>query len=130
MMALADGRLVPHGKHVDQHRRAINAMKGRTSSSIQVKWAPSHKDEEGVKAGLISQEHMEGNKEADKLATLGVNLHIVPEALVQEVQAQYLMVKGLLTMFLDIMKDVQDKAPARKKEYKQGGAEEGQKCFH
>eukprot|EP00972_Heterocapsa_arctica_P045942 6779223-Heterocapsa_arctica.AAC.1 len=70
-MDLADGRLVPHGKHADLHRRAINATKGRASSNIQVKWAPSHKDEEGVKAGLISQEHMEGDKEADKLATLG-----------------------------------------------------------
>eukprot|EP00972_Heterocapsa_arctica_P095080 14022971-Heterocapsa_arctica.AAC.1 len=67
-MALADGRLVPHGKHADLHRRAINVMKGRFSSNLQVKWVPSHKDEEGVKAGLISQEHMEGNKEADSHA--------------------------------------------------------------
>eukprot|EP00972_Heterocapsa_arctica_P008024 1172135-Heterocapsa_arctica.AAC.1 len=53
-------------------------MEGRASINLQIKWVPSHKDEEGVKAGLISREHMEGNKEADALATLGVNMHIVP----------------------------------------------------
>eukprot|EP00972_Heterocapsa_arctica_P113366 16436746-Heterocapsa_arctica.AAC.1 len=40
------------------------------------------------------------------------------------------MLKGLLTMFLDIMKEVHDKAPARKEEDKQDGAEEGRKRFH
>eukprot|EP00972_Heterocapsa_arctica_P022629 3330972-Heterocapsa_arctica.AAC.1 len=58
-MALSDGRSVPHGKHADLHRRAIQAMEGRTSDRIQ--------------------EHMEGNKEADKLASLGVEMHEVPE---------------------------------------------------
>eukprot|EP00972_Heterocapsa_arctica_P115107 16446066-Heterocapsa_arctica.AAC.1 len=72
-------------------------MKGRTSSNIQVKWVPSHKDEKGVRAGLISQEHMEGHIEADKLATLGVELHIMPKARVQEVVAQDVMLREIMT---------------------------------
>eukprot|EP00972_Heterocapsa_arctica_P076004 11209364-Heterocapsa_arctica.AAC.1 len=72
----AGGRKIgPHGKHADLHRRAINAMQGRGPRNLRVKWVPSHKDEEHVKAGVISQEHMEGNKEGDKLATLGVQPH-------------------------------------------------------
>eukprot|EP00972_Heterocapsa_arctica_P006462 946370-Heterocapsa_arctica.AAC.1 len=76
-MALADGRLVPHGKHADLHRRPINAMEGRAPRNLRVNWVPSHKDVEHVKVGIISQEHMEGNKEADKLATRGVKIHEV-----------------------------------------------------
>eukprot|EP00972_Heterocapsa_arctica_P021845 3212878-Heterocapsa_arctica.AAC.1 len=53
---------------------------------------------------------MEGNKEANN--------------------AQDKMVKDLLTMLLDIMKGVHDKAPARKKEDKQEHAENCQKCLH
>eukprot|EP00972_Heterocapsa_arctica_P071250 10524815-Heterocapsa_arctica.AAC.1 len=78
MMALRDGSLVPHGKHADLHRRALLAMEGRTSGNIQVQWIPAHKEEQGVRDGIITQETMEGNREADKLATLGVNLHIIP----------------------------------------------------
>eukprot|EP00972_Heterocapsa_arctica_P055305 8160634-Heterocapsa_arctica.AAC.1 len=88
MMALADGRLVPHGKHADLHRRAINATQGRAPRNLRVKWVPSHKDEEHVKAGISSQEHMEGNKEADKLATVGVRIHEVSKEKVKEVRLQ------------------------------------------
>eukprot|EP00972_Heterocapsa_arctica_P000615 89528-Heterocapsa_arctica.AAC.1 len=71
MMALAQGRLAPHGKHADSHRRALRAMEGRESGDIRVKWVPSHKEEQGVPDGIFSQEDMEGNREADKLATKG-----------------------------------------------------------
>eukprot|EP00972_Heterocapsa_arctica_P004118 611559-Heterocapsa_arctica.AAC.1 len=74
-MALIDGRLVPHGKHEDLHRRAINAMEGKAPRNLRVKWVPSHKDEEHVRAGIISEEHRAGNAEADKLATKGAELH-------------------------------------------------------
>ena len=87
-MALSDGRLVPHGKHADLHRRAIQAMESRVSGNIRDKWVPSHKDEQGVKDGIISQEIMEGNREADKLATLGVSLHKVSQHHEEEVTKQ------------------------------------------
>eukprot|EP00972_Heterocapsa_arctica_P050666 7449528-Heterocapsa_arctica.AAC.1 len=79
-------------------------MEGRTSANIRVKWVPSHKDEQGVRDGIISQEHMKGNREADKLATRGVNMHLVPEARVKEVHAQDELVRDLLTMKLEVMK--------------------------
>eukprot|EP00972_Heterocapsa_arctica_P025194 3712201-Heterocapsa_arctica.AAC.1 len=99
-MALAQGRLVPHGKHADLHRRALRAMVGRESGNIRVKWVPSHKEEQGVLDGLITQEDMEGNREADKLATKGVELHMVPGHQVAKVQAQDKPVEDLLTMML------------------------------
>eukprot|EP00972_Heterocapsa_arctica_P010052 1476761-Heterocapsa_arctica.AAC.1 len=77
-MALAQGRLIPHGTHADLHKRAIQTMEGRISRNIRVKWVPSHKDEQGVKDGIITQEGMEGNREADKLAPQGVGMHEVP----------------------------------------------------
>eukprot|EP00972_Heterocapsa_arctica_P026221 3860335-Heterocapsa_arctica.AAC.1 len=49
-MALADGRLVPHGKHSDLHRRAINAMEGRPPRNLRVKWVPS-KQGRGARQG-------------------------------------------------------------------------------
>eukprot|EP00972_Heterocapsa_arctica_P013962 2056891-Heterocapsa_arctica.AAC.1 len=84
MIALADGRLIAHGKHADLHRRVINAMELKPPRTLRVKWVPSHMKEEHVKAGVISEEHRLGNEEADKLATRGVNLHKVPQALVDE----------------------------------------------
>eukprot|EP00972_Heterocapsa_arctica_P008743 1283364-Heterocapsa_arctica.AAC.1 len=61
---------------------------------------------------------MEGNREADKLATKGVELHMVPAHQVAMVQAQDKLVEELCTMLLSVMKGVHDKAPARKKEEK------------
>eukprot|EP00972_Heterocapsa_arctica_P101059 14894600-Heterocapsa_arctica.AAC.1 len=60
--------------------------------------------EEHVRAGVISREHHEGNQEADKLATKGIQMHEVPKELVEEVEQQDELVHGLLTMLLDIMK--------------------------
>eukprot|EP00972_Heterocapsa_arctica_P100439 14811602-Heterocapsa_arctica.AAC.1 len=71
MIALADGRLVPHGKHADLHRRAIDAMELKPPRTLRVKWVPSHMKEEHVQAAIISEEHRLGNEEADKLATRG-----------------------------------------------------------
>ena len=51
MMALIDGRLVPHGKHADLHRRAINAYEHKEPRSLRVKWVPSHMKEEDVEKG-------------------------------------------------------------------------------
>eukprot|EP00972_Heterocapsa_arctica_P034589 5093118-Heterocapsa_arctica.AAC.1 len=39
-MALADGRLVQHGKHADLHRRAINAMEDRPPQDPQGQMGP------------------------------------------------------------------------------------------
>eukprot|EP00972_Heterocapsa_arctica_P013953 2055645-Heterocapsa_arctica.AAC.1 len=69
MVALADGRLIPHGKHADLHRRAIIAMEVRPPRTLSVKWVPSHMKEERVRAGITSEEHRVGNEEADRLAT-------------------------------------------------------------
>eukprot|EP00972_Heterocapsa_arctica_P067425 9951445-Heterocapsa_arctica.AAC.1 len=103
-MALAQGRLVPHGKHTDLHRRALRAMEGRGSGGIRVKWVPSRKEEQGLLDGIISQEDMEGDRETDKLATKGVELHMVPEHQVAMVQAQDKLVEDLLNMLLSAMK--------------------------
>eukprot|EP00972_Heterocapsa_arctica_P020256 2988735-Heterocapsa_arctica.AAC.1 len=67
--------------------------------------------EEHVRAGIISEEHKLGNEEADKLATRGIELHKVSQALVEEVDRQDKLVQGLLTMMLNIMKSIQEKAP-------------------
>eukprot|EP00972_Heterocapsa_arctica_P030215 4451008-Heterocapsa_arctica.AAC.1 len=83
-MALADGRLIPHGKHAELHRRAITAMEVRPPRTLRVKWVPSHMKEEHVRAGIISEEHRVGNEEADKLATKGVELHKVSKSMVEE----------------------------------------------
>eukprot|EP00972_Heterocapsa_arctica_P011980 1756173-Heterocapsa_arctica.AAC.1 len=80
--------------------------------------------------GAISQEHMEGNEEADKLATLGVQMHEVPLRKVQEVQAQDKLVTELLTMMLEIMKGVHDKAPVREKEDRHKTNEGRQRWLH
>eukprot|EP00972_Heterocapsa_arctica_P075257 11102247-Heterocapsa_arctica.AAC.1 len=61
---------------------------------------------------------MEGNREADKLATKGMELHMVPGYQVAKAQAQDRLVEDLLTMLLSVMESVHDKAPARKKEVK------------
>eukprot|EP00972_Heterocapsa_arctica_P100992 14885993-Heterocapsa_arctica.AAC.1 len=124
-MASADRRLVPHGKHADLRRTAINAMEGRPPRTIRVKWVPSHMKEEHVRAGIISREHLAGNQEADKLATKGIEMHKVSEHFVEEVVKQDELVHGLLTMLLDIMKNVHEKAPARKKEERQERQEAG-----
>eukprot|EP00972_Heterocapsa_arctica_P067642 9986624-Heterocapsa_arctica.AAC.1 len=58
---------------------------------------------------------MEGNEEADKLATLGVNLHEVPPHLAKAVDRQDALVEDLLRMMLSIMDHVHDKAPPRTK---------------
>eukprot|EP00972_Heterocapsa_arctica_P094818 13983401-Heterocapsa_arctica.AAC.1 len=43
MIALADGRLIPHGKHANLHRRAIIAMEGKPPRTLRVKMgAVSH----------------------------------------------------------------------------------------
>eukprot|EP00972_Heterocapsa_arctica_P082921 12219818-Heterocapsa_arctica.AAC.1 len=63
-------------------------MEGRTSKDIRVKWVPSHKKEQGMKDGIISQEDMEGNREVDKLASQGVEMHKVSLHQVERVQAQ------------------------------------------
>eukprot|EP00972_Heterocapsa_arctica_P081390 11997162-Heterocapsa_arctica.AAC.1 len=96
MLALAQGRLAPHGKHADLHRRALRAMEG-TESSNRVRWVPSHKEEQRVLDGLIAQEDMEGNREADRLATKGMELHKIQEYQVAMAQAQDRMVEELLT---------------------------------
>eukprot|EP00972_Heterocapsa_arctica_P039725 5854315-Heterocapsa_arctica.AAC.1 len=83
--------------------------------------------EEHVRAGISSEEHRLGNEEADKLATGGVELHKVPQAFVEEVDRQDKLVLWLLTMMLNIMKSIQEKAPARKKEERQEGADPEQK---
>eukprot|EP00972_Heterocapsa_arctica_P063464 9365544-Heterocapsa_arctica.AAC.1 len=61
---------------------------------------PSHEEEQAVLDGVITQEDMEGNREADKLATKGGELHMVPEHQVAKVLAQYKVVEDLLTMML------------------------------
>eukprot|EP00972_Heterocapsa_arctica_P091170 13452081-Heterocapsa_arctica.AAC.1 len=70
-MALIDGRLIPHGKHADLHRRAIKAYEQGTQRTLRVKWVPSHMKEVDIMKGTITREDQEGNDEADKLATLG-----------------------------------------------------------
>eukprot|EP00972_Heterocapsa_arctica_P011101 1625278-Heterocapsa_arctica.AAC.1 len=65
-MALSVGRLIPHGKHADLQRRAINSMGNRPPRTLRIKWGPSRVKEEDVRAGTITREHMEGNQEADK----------------------------------------------------------------
>eukprot|EP00972_Heterocapsa_arctica_P050200 7383215-Heterocapsa_arctica.AAC.1 len=70
-MALIDGRLIPHGKHADLHRIAINAFALGPQRTLRVKWVPSHMTEVDVLKGVIKREDMAGNEEADKLATLG-----------------------------------------------------------
>eukprot|EP00972_Heterocapsa_arctica_P083426 12293460-Heterocapsa_arctica.AAC.1 len=57
-------------------------------------------------------------------------MHLLPEAKVKEVHAQDELVSDLLTMMLDIMKGVHDKAPVRKKDDDHRRAEERQRCFH
>eukprot|EP00972_Heterocapsa_arctica_P009764 1436813-Heterocapsa_arctica.AAC.1 len=87
-MALIDGRLIPHGKHADLHRIAINAYEHGPHRTLLVKWVPSHTEEADILKGTITREDKEGNGEADKLATLGVELHKVPEHLEEEVAKQ------------------------------------------
>eukprot|EP00972_Heterocapsa_arctica_P028331 4166394-Heterocapsa_arctica.AAC.1 len=74
-MALIDGRLIPHGKHADLHRRAIEAYEMGPPRTLRVKWVPSHMKEVDIDKGTITREDRDGNEEADKLATLGVELH-------------------------------------------------------
>eukprot|EP00972_Heterocapsa_arctica_P017264 2550565-Heterocapsa_arctica.AAC.1 len=73
---------------------------------------------------------MEGNREADKFAKLGVEMHAVPEIKVEEVQAQDRLVKDLLKMIVEVMKGVHDKASLRKKEDMKTRTEGSQLCFH
>eukprot|EP00972_Heterocapsa_arctica_P030800 4532902-Heterocapsa_arctica.AAC.1 len=80
-MALIDGRLIPHGKHADLHRRAIKAFEQGPARNLRVKWVPSHMKEEDILKGTITREDQEGNEQADKLATLGVEMHKVPSHL-------------------------------------------------
>eukprot|EP00972_Heterocapsa_arctica_P018433 2722507-Heterocapsa_arctica.AAC.1 len=94
-------------------------MEGKAPRNLRVKWVPSHKEEEHVRAGIISEEHRAGNAEADKLATRGATLHQVSKEAEAQVKQQDELVHGLLTMMLNIMKSVHDKAPVRKKEEKE-----------
>eukprot|EP00972_Heterocapsa_arctica_P082469 12152567-Heterocapsa_arctica.AAC.1 len=71
---------------------------------------------------------MDGNEEADKLATLGVEMHEVPKNLEKEVAKQDILVEGILRMMLNIMENVHDKASIRKKEERQA-LEEAQRKF-
>eukprot|EP00972_Heterocapsa_arctica_P098477 14531741-Heterocapsa_arctica.AAC.1 len=71
---------------------------------------------------------MAGNEEADKLATLGMEMHKAPKHLEGEVAKQDALVEGLLQMMLKVMEHVHEKAPARKKEEKQD-QEEAQTKF-
>eukprot|EP00972_Heterocapsa_arctica_P087208 12859055-Heterocapsa_arctica.AAC.1 len=96
---------------------------------LRVKWVPSHMEEVHVREGITSREHLEGNQEADKLATLGVEMHKVSDEQVEEVRKQDELVEGLLQMLLKIMKNVHEKTPARKKEDKQK-RQEVEKKFH
>eukprot|EP00972_Heterocapsa_arctica_P042462 6259143-Heterocapsa_arctica.AAC.1 len=64
-MALIDGRLVPHGKHADLRRRAINAYELGPPRTLRVKWVPSHMKEVDIRNGVITREDREGNEEAD-----------------------------------------------------------------
>eukprot|EP00972_Heterocapsa_arctica_P111804 16428192-Heterocapsa_arctica.AAC.1 len=59
--------------------------------------------EEDIMKGTISREDQEGNDEADKLATLGVEMHKVSAALDLEVNQQDALVEDLLRMMLSIM---------------------------
>eukprot|EP00972_Heterocapsa_arctica_P069251 10232284-Heterocapsa_arctica.AAC.1 len=97
-MALIDGRLIPHGKNADLHRRAIRAFELGPQRTLRVKWVPSHVKEADVLKGVITREDMAGNEEADKLATLGVEMHKVPTHLEEEVTKQDVLVEGLLQM--------------------------------
>ena len=119
MMALIDGRLVPHGKRADLHRRAINAYEHKEPRSLRVKWVPSHMKEEDPEKGKITWEDRHGNAEADKRATMGVELHKVPLHKEKEGAKQDELVEGLLQMLLSIMDNIHDKAPVRKPEEKQ-----------
>eukprot|EP00972_Heterocapsa_arctica_P035466 5219581-Heterocapsa_arctica.AAC.1 len=78
--------------------------------------------------GVISREDRDGNEEADKLATLGDEMHKVPKHLEAEVNKQDELVEGLLQMLLKVMENVHDKAPVRKKEEKKA-LEEIQRKF-
>jgi hypothetical protein len=120
---------VPHGKHADLHRRAVTAMEDRPPRTIRVKWVPSHMKGEHVRAGIISREHREGNQEADKLTTKGLDMHKVSKELEEETTTQDELVQGLFTMLLDIMKSTHEKAPVRKKEDRHE-RQEAQKKIH
>eukprot|EP00972_Heterocapsa_arctica_P067673 9990463-Heterocapsa_arctica.AAC.1 len=63
-----------------------------------------------IRKGTITREDKDGN-EADKLATLGVEMHKVPLHPAQEVDKQDAIVEELLRMMLDVMGNVHDKAP-------------------
>eukprot|EP00972_Heterocapsa_arctica_P006421 941547-Heterocapsa_arctica.AAC.1 len=95
-MARIDGRLIPHGKHADLHRRAIKAYEMGPPITLRVKWVPSHMKEVDIRKGTISREDRDGNDEADKLATLGVEMHKVPPHLDEAVDKQDALVEGLL----------------------------------
>ena len=60
-----------------------------------------------------------GNAQADKLATRGVEMHKVPKHQEEAVGSQDTLVEGLLQMMLNVMENVHDKAPVRKKDEKQ-----------
>ena len=128
MMALIDGRLIPHGEHADLHRRASNAYQQGPARNLRVKWVPSHMKEVDIRKGTITREDRDGNEEADKLATLGVEMHKVPPHLDAAVDQQDALVEGLLRMMLNVMEHVHDKAPPRKKEEKLS-QEEAQRKF-
>eukprot|EP00972_Heterocapsa_arctica_P022605 3326700-Heterocapsa_arctica.AAC.1 len=56
--------------------------------TLRVKWVPSHMKEEDIRKGTITKEDRDGNEEADKLATWGVEMHKVPIHLAQKVDQQ------------------------------------------
>eukprot|EP00972_Heterocapsa_arctica_P071287 10529551-Heterocapsa_arctica.AAC.1 len=64
-----------------------------------------------VRNGVITREDCAGNEEADKLATLGVEMQKVPTHLEEKVAKQDALVEGLLHMMLKVMENVHDKAP-------------------
>eukprot|EP00972_Heterocapsa_arctica_P034987 5149995-Heterocapsa_arctica.AAC.1 len=104
-------------------------MDSRPPRTLRVNWVPSHVEEVHVLEGIISKEHREGNQEADKLATLGVEMQKVSDDLVEEVKMQDELVEGLLQMLLNVMKHVHEKTSVRKKEDKQK-QQEVQTKFH
>ena len=77
---------------------------------------PYHKDEVDNQRGTIAREDRKGNSEADKLAIRGGELHKVPKDQEEAVGSQDALVEGLLQRTLNVMGNVHDKAPARKKE--------------
>ena len=68
----SSARLSPKRNHLDLWWRLRKAAEGRI---IQLRWAPSHKDEDAVAQGLLSAEDREGNARA---GTAPIKRHTSP----------------------------------------------------